>query len=76
MKHLGEVIAYTLVIALGIILLLQFSLFWLWGGALTYEHNRVALGLETALGVVILCFGLERLIRLVIKHRKGRCNET
>jgi amino acid permease len=75
-KPWGEILAYSLVIALGIILVLMFSLFWFWGGALAYEHNRVALGLETALGVVILCFGLGSLVNLILKERRKRRHES
>lgn len=76
MRHLGELIDYCLVIALGIILVVNLSLFWLRGEVRIYEHNRVVLGLETALGVAIICFGLAQACVLIVKHRKGRCHEA
>jgi hypothetical protein len=60
---LRDVIAYCLVIALGIILALHFALFWLYGGVFIYESNKIVLVVETAMSVAILGFGFERLAK-------------
>jgi hypothetical protein len=59
---LKDVIAYCLVISLGLILAVHFALFWIYGGVFIYENNKVVLVLETVMSIAILCFGLERLI--------------
>lgn len=59
---LKDVIAYCLVISLGLILAVHFALFWIYGGVFIYENNKVVLALETIMSLAILCFGLERLI--------------
>ena len=59
---LKNVLASSLVIALGLILIVNFSLFWVYGGVFIYEDNKLILGLETVMSVTILLFGVERLI--------------
>lgn len=59
---LKEVVASCLVIALGIILIVHFALFWVYGGVFIYESNRVILTLETIMSVLIIGFGFERLL--------------
>lgn len=57
-----DVIAYCLVISLGIILAMHFVLFWIFGGVFIYEDNKAVLLLETIMSVAILGFGIERLL--------------
>ncbi len=57
-----DVIAYCLVIAFGIVLISNFALFWIFGHVQIQETNRVILSLETAMSVLIIAFGLERLV--------------
>jgi hypothetical protein len=59
---LKDVIAYCLVISLGIILAMHFVLFWIFGGVFIYEDNKAVLLLETVMSVAILGFGIERLL--------------
>ena len=59
---LKNVLASSLVIALGIILIIHFTLFWIYGGVFIYESNKVILSLETVMSVTIIGFGIERLI--------------
>ena len=59
---LKDVIASSLVIALGIILIVHFTLFWIYGGVFIYESNKIILALETAMSITIIGFGFERLI--------------
>ena len=59
---LKEVIASCLVIALGIILIIHFALFWIYGGVFIYENNKVILALETLMSITIIGFGFERLL--------------
>jgi hypothetical protein len=59
---LKEIMAYCLVVALGLILIIHFTLFWIYGGVFIYEHNKVILTLETLMSIGIICFGIERLI--------------
>ena len=59
---LKDIIAYCLVIALGIILALHFVLFWIYGGVFIYESNKIILSIETAMSAAILIFGIERLV--------------
>ena len=56
-----ELIADTIVIAAGIILLIHFALFWVYGGLWVYESNRPLLALETAMAVGIIALGIDRL---------------
>jgi hypothetical protein len=60
---LKEVIAYCLVVALGLILIIHFILFWVYGGVFIYESNKIILALETLMSIGIIGFGFERLIR-------------
>jgi hypothetical protein len=57
-----DVVAYCLVVALGIILTAHFTLFWIYGALFICESNSIILAIETAMGVAILAFGLERLL--------------
>ena len=59
---LKDVLASSLVIALGIILIVHFTLFWIYGGVFIYESNKIILALETAMSITIIGFGFERLI--------------
>jgi hypothetical protein len=59
---LKNVLASSLVIALGLILIVNFSLFWMYGGVFIYEDNKIILVMETLMSVTIICFGVERLI--------------
>ena len=59
---LKEVIASCLVIALGIILIIHFALFWIYGGVFIYENNKIILALETLMSITIIGFGFERLL--------------
>ena len=54
--------AYCLVVALGLILIIHFTLFWIYGGVFIYEHNKIILTLETLMSIGIIGFGFERLI--------------
>jgi hypothetical protein len=57
-----DVIAYCLVISLGIILAIHFVMFWVYGGVFIYEDNKTILILETMMSVAIFGFGIERLV--------------
>lgn len=59
---LKDVVAFSLVIALGLILAIHFALFWIYGGVFIYESNKIILSLETLMSVTIIIFGIERLI--------------
>jgi hypothetical protein len=59
---LKEIMAYCLVVALGLILIIHFVLFWMYGGVFIYEHNKIILALETIMSIGIIGFGIERLI--------------
>ncbi len=59
---LREIMAYCLVLALGLILIVNFTLFWMYGGVFIYEHNKIILTLETIMSIGIIGFGIERLI--------------
>ncbi|MBM3157440.1 MAG: hypothetical protein FJ004_09175 [Chloroflexi bacterium] len=61
---LKEVIASSLVIALGLILIIHFALFWIYGGVFIYESNKIILALETLMSIGIIGFGFERLISI------------
>jgi hypothetical protein len=56
-----DTIASCLIIALGAILALHFTLFWLYGGVFIHETNRVILVIESVMSVAIIGFGVERL---------------
>lgn len=64
---LKEVIASSLVIALGLILIIHFTLFWIYGGVFIYESNKIILALETLMSIGIIGFGFERLISIYNK---------
>ena len=57
-----EIIGDALIIALFVLLALNFTLFWLWGGYYFYENNRVILIVETVMTAGIGIIGIERLI--------------
>ena len=57
-----DVIASCLVISLGIILVMHFILFWIYGGVFIYENNKIILLGETIMSVAIIGFGIERLL--------------
>jgi hypothetical protein len=64
---LKEIIAYCLVVALGLILIIHFTLFWIYGGVFIYESNKIILALETVMSVGIIGFGFERLLSISVK---------
>jgi len=64
---LKEIIAYSLVVALGLILIIHFTLFWIYGGVFIYEHNKIILALETLMSIGIIGFGFERLLSTSVK---------
>ena len=66
-----DVIASCLVIALGIILVIHFAFFWVYGGVYIYESNKVILLLETVMSITILGFGVERLLASAKERDKG-----
>ena len=57
-----DVLASCLVISLGIILIVHFALFWVYGGVFIYENNKFILLVETLMSLAILGFGIERLM--------------
>ena len=58
-----KIIASSLVIALGAVLLYIFTLFWLEGRLIIQEPNSIVLTVETVMAFLIVLFGIERLIR-------------
>ncbi len=64
---LREIMAYCLVLALGLILIIHFILFWMYGGVFIYEHNKIILALETFMSIGIIGLGIERLISASIR---------
>lgn len=59
---LKNIVAFSLVVALGVILVVHFVLFWIYGGVFIYEDNKIILALETLMSITIIGFGLERLV--------------
>ncbi len=57
-----KAVANSLVIALGVILLYVFILFWIEGRLIIQEPNKLILAAETLLASFIIIFGIERLI--------------
>ena len=57
-----KVIANSLVVTLGAILLCIFVLFWVEGSLIIQEPNKLVLGAETLMAFCIIIFGIERLI--------------
>ena len=55
-----EVAGDWLIIAFGVILLIHFSLFWIYGGVWIFESNKIVRGIETAMAVLIIAFGFNR----------------
>lgn len=64
---LKDILASSLVIALGVILIIHFVLFWMYGGVFIYENNKVILTLETLMSITIVLFGIERLVSNINK---------
>jgi hypothetical protein len=76
MLAIKNLLAYTLVISLGLVL--TFSFFkpwlpsWLQGACLTAYEPRLSLRIfEGCVGIAILCFGCERLISLYGQILRG-----
>jgi ACR3 family arsenite efflux pump ArsB len=61
-SSMRKVIANSLVVALGAILLCIFVLFWVEGSLIIQEPNKLVLGAETLMAFSIIVFGIERLI--------------
>ena len=59
---LKDLLASSLVIALGVLLVIQLGALWMYGGLFIYESNKVILVLETVLGITIIAFGVKRLV--------------
>jgi len=59
---LKDAVAYFLVIALGIILIVHLALFWVYGGVFIHEFNKVILPIETAMSVIFFGFVIERFL--------------
>jgi len=66
-----DIAASCLIIALGIILVVHFALFWVYGGVFIYESNKAVLLLETVMSIAILGFGVERLLTSANERYKG-----
>ena len=60
--RLKGTLASILVIALGVILIVHFALFWIYGGVFIHESNKIILTMETFMSVIILGFGVERFL--------------
>lgn len=73
---LKNVIASSLVIALGAILILHFILFWMYGGVFIYESNKVILSIETVMSLAIFSFGVERLLNSATESYKRETPAT
>jgi hypothetical protein len=69
---LKEIMAYCLVVALGLILIIHFTLFWIYGGVFIYEHNKIILALETLMSIGIIGFGIERLISTSVRKENKK----
>jgi hypothetical protein len=67
---LKATLASCLVIALGLILAIHFTLFWIYGGVFIYESNKVLLSIETTMSFTILGFGMERFISSTIRRQE------
>jgi ACR3 family arsenite efflux pump ArsB len=57
-----KIVANSLVVALGAILLCIFVLFWVEGSLIIQEPNKLVLAAETSMAFFITIFGIERLI--------------
>lgn len=57
-----KIVANSLVVALGAILLCIFVLFWVEGSLIIQEPNKLVLAAETSMAFFIFIFGIERLI--------------
>ncbi len=63
-----EIIGDILLIAMGIILLIHFVLFWTVGWIHIGESNSAILAVETLMAVGIIILGIDRYINDVRKH--------
>jgi len=61
-----------LIIAFGVILLIHFALFWIYGGVYIFEQNKVVLGFETAMAVLIIAWGINRVPGDSRKHKRDK----
>ena len=68
-----NVVAYCLVIAFGLIMVIHLGLFWAYGGLFVHEDNTIALLLETLMSITIVAFGIERLVSTTVE---GRSHES
>ncbi|HEY49039.1 MAG TPA: hypothetical protein G4O13_03240 [Dehalococcoidia bacterium] len=73
---LKNVLASVLVIALGVILIIHFTLFWIHGGVFIHESNKAILSVETVMSVAILGFGVERLLNYTKEKQRGAADST
>ena len=73
---LKNILAFCLVIALGVILAVHFILFWIYGGVFIHENNRIILTIETVMSFVIFSFGVERLINSVNSNDKAKASTS
>ena len=55
-----EIIGDALIIALGLILIVHFGLFWYYGWIRIGEPSRIILGIETVMALAILYLGIDR----------------
>jgi len=68
--ELKAALASCLVIALGLILAIHFTLFWMYGGVFIYESNKALLLIETVMSFTIIGFGMERLINSTLRRHR------
>lgn len=71
MRRFSDILAYFMVIGLGLVFLATLSLIWLHGGIYLYEHNLVVRSLEIALGFGLVAFGVTGLRRLWKRGKEG-----
>lgn len=69
-RLLREVCGASLVIALGIILAVHFSLIWIHGTIVVQEPSRVILTLESIMTLWILSLGVRRMIEILRRVRR------
>ena len=58
-----NLVSGCLILSMGIILVYHFSLFWIVGGVIIEEPNRIILFFETLMSLAIIAFGLDLLLR-------------
>jgi len=68
---LRHIMAGFLVVALAIILLIHFSLMWIYGWIAIGEDNKYILSAETIMSVGVLLFGMD-FIRVAVSATKQR----